>query len=210
MLRALLALAIVSGCGSAAPHVAAVSAVVDHRPVADMAYEQVEVIEYMLDGTPAADTEVVWLPCWQDNAFFYPPDGPVVLCLELGDDGVFTAAHEAGHALIRRMGMDPDGPDPVGDYADERAADDLATLFLIEMDKQDEALEGVRWFMAHPLGDDGEHPAGMDRAKRMLCLLDGADGNETPLEEWDACNWLYIAVWNYWAEQFVAHMPAAE
>jgi hypothetical protein len=172
------------------------------RTAAELAYEQVEVLEYMLQGTPAEDTIIIWGPCWQENAFFWPPEGPIVLCLELNSDGVFVAAHEGAHALIIRMGMDPAGPDFVERrLAHERAADDLATLFLIEMGKQDEVLQGVRWFMRHWEGPrkTGAHPLSQDRARRMLCLL---DGSEEPDHVWTPCAVLYRNTWYYWSSQF--------
>jgi hypothetical protein len=197
-----LVLALVAAC--AAPQAAVVApASAPGRPTLDLAYDQSEVIEYMLADTPADGTAYFWIPCWTENAWFYLPAGPIVLCLELGDEAVFVAAHEAAHALIVQMDMSPDGPDPVkANLAHERAADDLATIFLVEMGREANAVEGAKWFMEDmdvPAG--GSHPSHRDRAGRILCLLEGSDGRGS-LE----CSLLYTRVWNYWAMQIATHL----
>lgn len=139
---------------------------------ADKARSQAKVIEYMLSDTPAEDTQVWWEPCGQDNAFFFPPKGPIVLCLEMFDTpaAIFVAAHEAGHALQHRLGLPVDSDDE----AEERAADELAALFLIEMGNYDAVVGGAKWFM-QDANVDKAHPDHSERAEYLLCLAAGGE-----------------------------------
>ncbi len=164
------------------------------RPAAAIAREQLSVIEYMLSETPADGTHVFWRPCGQENAYYSLPNGPIELCLELNDTpaAVFAAAHEAGHALVYQLSL------PIDDdaQADERAADELAAIFLIEMGKMDEVAGGAKWFMEDPdRRPDGVHPAHRLRAWELLCIMSGSEKTGSP-----ECQILYHAVWMRWAQ----------
>ncbi len=163
------------------------------RPASEVAIDQLTVIQYMLSETPAEATHVFWTPCGTANAAYYTPFGPIELCLELNETPapVFAAAHEAGHALVWQLGMDVD-PDA---EAGERAADELAALFLIEMGRPDDVVGGARWFMSSPdRKSDGVHPQHRLRAWELLCLVDGSEPTGTA-----ECQVLYHAVYARWA-----------
>jgi hypothetical protein len=190
-MNVLLVLATLAGCSG--PQLApATTPVFNQARAADIAADQFAVISWMLSDTPAADTDVLWLPCGQDNGFYYLPSGPIVLCLELNDTpaAVFAAAHEAGHALVSQMGLKVD-QDRAGN---ERAADELAALFLIEMGRPDDVVGGAKWFMRDMARKgDGVHPAARDRVRDLLCLVDGAEGGSFD------CQLQYILTLTRWS-----------
>lgn len=187
------------GCATAAavPVQAPAAPSEAYRPIVDVAMEQWDVIQYMVEGTPAEDTRVNWVPCGFENAFFQPPLGPIELCLDLDPNAaVFAAAHEAGHALVFELEMytEADLRDP---EFHERAADELAALFLIEMGKEDELVGGAQWFMKDLFEEgDGVHPQNNERVWHLLCLEEGSRRDGTP-----ACQLLYHVTWNFWADR---------
>jgi hypothetical protein len=144
-------------------------------PAADIAIRQLEVIDEMT--TPyGISVDVLWEPCGEENAYYYIPRGPIVLCLEINETPapVFVAAHEAGHAMVYQLGL----PVGTGTTAGEKAADELAALTLIAMGELDEVVGGAQWFMDMARTSDGgggAHPTHMDRARDLLCLVDGAE-----------------------------------
>jgi hypothetical protein len=177
---------------------------------AEVAADQEEVVDYMLAGTPAGGTTVIWAPCGMQNAWYYTGGGPIVLCLEMADTtaAVFVAAHEAGHALVDQLGMDPGWDSMAG----ERAADELAALFLAEMGRYDDIVGGAKWFLERwdTESRDGVHPARSQRARDLLCLADGAEtareGRNGSLE----CLIHYKVTWTRWSIALDAALKAAE
>lgn len=143
---------------------------------------QVEAMQYMASALPDdAEISAEWQDCGMINAFYFPWDSHIVLCNESiynsPGHAVFEAAHEMGHALVDKRGLPVDG-DP---KAEERAADELAALALIEMGKLDE-LQAAGMYYRSQISEyvpaDDPHPDYETRAWEIMCLGDGAeDGN---------------------------------
>lgn len=145
---------------------------------AEMAVAQVEAVDDVLSMTSLPVTvEMSWLPCGQENAFYSPDDNHIFMCLEIEpDDGPsMIAAHEAGHALVAQLGLEIDG-DP---YANERAADEIGALAMIDAGQLDQIVGNAKWFMRLAQeegdGDDGQHPPFMARVRELLLMVDGAE-----------------------------------
>lgn len=140
-----------------------------------------------------------WMPCGYENAFYMPISHAIVFCMDNQDGWEQTAAHETAHAVIFQRNLDP-GSDP---QANERGADELGALWLIEHGKLDAVASGateyMRWWRNDPVQHDTEHPRSIDRAWELLCLLDGATGGSPE------CQGFYAFKRAYWANQLRLH-----
>ena len=167
---------------------------------AQIAAEQSEVVEYMLEDTAAGGVKIEWAACGVENAWYWWGGGPIHMCLELDNSPapVFAAAHEAGHALVDGLGLYVDPHNP---YGQEQAADELAALFLIEMGKYDAVVGGAAWFMRdfETRSRDGVHPPHAARARELLCLVDGGEQEHLGTSGNPDCLELYRTVWIRWA-----------
>lgn len=177
---------------------AAISLAVQPPTAAELADDQRTVIDYILQDTPAEGIDVRWEACGTQNAWYYRGGGPIVLCLELNETSAtaFVAAHEAGHALVEALELDVGA----GGFANERAADELGALFLIEMGRYDDVVGGAKWFMRNwdPESHDGVHPSHAQRVRDLLCLVDGAEtahGARGSLE----CLVMFKMTWVRWS-----------
>lgn len=149
------------------------------RGPADVAMAQGEAVSQVLSLTDLPlSVDLVWLPCGQQNAFYYPGSNTIVMCLEMTESpgAESVAAHEAGHAMVYQLGL-PIDDDP---YANERAADEIGTIALIEVGELDEAMGGAKQHLlwAQEMaddGDDGAHASFLSRAREIACLVDGAE-----------------------------------
>lgn len=170
-----------------------------HPTAAEVAADQQAVVDHM--GAPyGVDPLVVWVPCGYENAFYLPDADIITLCLEMNEAGpLMAAAHEMGHALRYDLGLEIDS-DP---WADERAADELGALALIEMGNLDAVVSGAKWFMDMGSRDwdpNDPHPPDMARARELLCLVDGAEGKSV------GCIALYRAVKTRWELELKPHL----
>jgi hypothetical protein len=164
----------------------------------DIALDQAVVVSDMLTGYPV-DYSLKWIPCGQENAWYHLLTHEISLCLELNDTTapVFVAAHEAGHALSIQLQLDMgEGPTRREDSADE-----LAALFLIDIDRKDDVMGAVKWFMKmHAEREDGRHASHMERAWKLACLVDGSEPDGSY-----ACRTLYAFTKTYWTLQLAPH-----
>lgn len=164
----------------------------------DIALDQAVTVGDMLMEYPV-DYDLVWLPCGQENAFYFPSSHKILLCMELNETPapVFVAAHEAGHALSMQLGLDMGD----ADTALEDAADELAALFLISIDRSDEVMGGAQWFLDMERDRaDGKHASHLERAWKLACLVDGSEPDGTY-----ACRTLYAFTKTYWDLQLRSH-----
>lgn len=140
------------------------------------------------------DVEVVSHPCGEVNASYTPADQRIEMCTELYANpelAVFVFNHEMGHAFMFQRGI-PNS---------EAAADELGFL----MSSDDEVLEGARFFLAMGGSEskDGDHPADLDRAASLLCLLDGRDPNSDNR----VCRAYQASVFTNWTRMFILTDP---
>lgn len=120
---------------------------------------------------PSVDVSYSWRPCETENSYYSPWTQTITLCTEFSQDpgaAVFVAAHEMAHAVT----------DQLADVLDENAADEVAALAMIKLDKRDELLAGAMWFRVKPNqkhipGDP--HPGRGFRAWELMCLEDGSE-----------------------------------
>ena len=137
--------------------------------------------------------------CGQENAFYRPEDKRVVLCYELlvqvaadlakagytgeplekllGGTVIFILLHELGHALTDVLDLAITG-------REEDAADQLATVLLVEADEEGEtaAAGAAVWFLqsakgrrVNRLAYADEHSLGPQRYYNILCWIYGRD-----------------------------------
>lgn len=166
----------------------------DHTS-AGHAQDQQDVVDAMSDEYDLF-VQTTWMPCGFENAFYIPravPEQPgiVAFCLDNEGGWVQTAAHEMGHAMIDQLDLDP-GPDP---QANERGADELGVLWLLEHERYDDVADGAKKYMRWNDEGDDEHPPSMARAYELLCLLDGAEGGSPQ------CQGLYAFKRAFWGAQ---------
>ena len=160
----------------------------------DVAYNQISAVADMAWGF-GLQPDVTWRLCGEVNAWYDIRTADITLCVETLSDpaAVFIAAHETGHALV--YGLDLTKPKYA--YADERAADELAAMYLVYSDQTDELVAGAQWFMrmGHEEPSDDPHAPAQERAHLLLCLADGAE-NGTP-----ECRTLWNRTVAYWTDQ---------
>ncbi len=165
--------------------------------VGDIAEAQLDAVDAVLALAPEADIDVSisWTLCGEPNGFYTPTatGGEIALCLESNvdpGDAVFTAAHEAGHAVALQLDLPVDN----SPWADEAAADELGALGLLEAGDVDDVMAEAMWYEQHaqPAIPGDTHPPDNERAFRLMCLADGAD-HGSPV-----CRLLYHAISAKW------------
>lgn len=142
------------------------------------------------------DVPIRHTECGQENAFYNPETGEVMLCYELldriaytmsnaqiasdevpratGDAWLFVAFHEIGHALIDAYSLPVTG-------REEDAADDLATLLLVHAGASDAALDAAMFWALTQTGEHSaaefadEHSLNEQRFYAILCTVYGSD-----------------------------------
>ncbi len=133
---------------------------------------QADIIGDMSADHPDIDFSVIWEPCGQENAFYFPESHTIHLCTELAADpgmAVFAAAHEFGHAIAMQL-FDDDG---------EQSADALAALAMLDHGYQDDLVAAGLYF-AHgsPYHIPGDtHPSSGFRAWYLMCMEEGWEHN---------------------------------
>jgi Zn-dependent protease with chaperone function len=153
-----------------------------------------EVVDTVLQRWEDAgiEVQVVSVHCDEDNAAYYHEDKLIVMCDDLYDRpelARWVLAHELGHAFT----MQHDVPMTYG-HDEERSADELAFL----TSETDENYAAARWFLhlhkQHPIHMTADpHPAPLDRAAELLCMLDGQEAGGTRV-----CRVMSAAVTGHW------------
>ena len=116
-----------------------------------------------------ADIEVVWKDCGEVNGYYVIASKIIVMCNELKtlDPGVvrFVFAHELSHAVIYQRDIPYTG-------SEEWAADELATLILIQLGDYEALVATVDMFAASGGGEATatSHPSHERRALYISCL----------------------------------------
>ncbi len=121
---------------------------------------------------PSVDVTVVWAPCGQENALYFPESKTILLCTELEqipDAALGVAAHEMAHAITHQL----------TGVSDEQDADEVAALAMIRLGYQDEVMALANWFLTfpeqgHERGDP--HPGARFRAWEFACIESGSEG----------------------------------
>lgn len=119
------------------------------------------------------DTTVTFTPCGEFNAYYLPGLDVVHICTETETNpgaGLFTAAHEAGHAVLHNLGLhdSEDNADTVG-----------AWILLRDGDEGKNALvDAAMWFAttAPEPPEDDDHSSGAVRSRKLLCAEVGGEG----------------------------------
>lgn len=161
-----------------------------------------EVVEAMSADYDMDDIRVVFVPCGEVNAYYLAGWGLIAMCIESRVDPLveaFFAAHEMGHAITNRYAK----------YVDEEAADEIATLSLIEHYNYKPALAAaIHWLGETHLTwvpSDG-HPTYLYRAWEIACLVGGSlPADRDPSAEHEACAEYYRATKLRWAHRLGSH-----
>lgn len=133
----------------------------------------------MFDGV---DTEVIWIDCEMENAFYVAPARTVVMCNELLalPDGVirFIFAHELAHGVISQRRL------PLSWRWQEYAADELAVLVLAAIGNVQDIRDAAGYWGVKARGEPheffaGNHPGHAKRGWMLVCLADEIE--EKPL-----------------------------
>jgi hypothetical protein len=156
---------------SAAKFIPAAESSTPSIPASKVFKAQKRIIELMKGEYPGVKAEVVWVPCGQKNAFYYPSLQKIVLCTEMEEHpetALLMAAHEMGHAIT----------DQIIDMTDEGAADELAALAMVKHGYATELLvASLYWkrktIQGHLAGDD--HPSAGYRAWFFSCMASAYD-----------------------------------
>lgn len=164
--------------------------------------------------------------CGAINAFYSPRDGEILFCHEfllhineqldsrgawnmqlVKDINAFTLLHEVGHAIAHLYSLPVTG-------SGEDAADQFATIKLIDFDAPQQALNGVEIFnffsMAPHYSDP--HSSGDKRAYNTRCLLWGKYAATNPavagwaLPEKAQCPFEYARVDAAWKSLMTTYM----
>jgi hypothetical protein len=141
-------------------------------PATEAFLAQQAVVSAMEEMYPEVEVEIVWRPCGQVNAFYYPSDKRIVMCTEtekIPGAAVFFAAHEMGHAVAIQLLS----------TRDEAAADEIAALAMLELGMGKELLEAAIYFKkdGNQYHEDGDsHPSHGYRAWFLACMGASMDG----------------------------------
>ncbi|HEY6019767.1 MAG TPA: hypothetical protein VIY48_07650 [Candidatus Paceibacterota bacterium] len=132
--------------------------------------------EIAKDYPLAEDTEVVWLPCDEENSAYSPSDNRIELCTEMSEHpaaAVMFAAHEMAHSVTTHY----------FDTHSEFEADELGVLEMLAHGRADQVLDAALYYQAqetqgHTPGDP--HPDNALRARELVCLEDGWEKSRAP------------------------------
>jgi hypothetical protein len=119
---------------------------------------------------PDVDVTIQWHECGFVNAWYFPGAKTVVLCEELKPFGPsivrYVLAHEMAHAVIMQRDIPYTG-------SHEVAADELAALMLILIDREDDVLAGAAFWGNKGDEEDPEddHPGDLRRAYTLECIV---------------------------------------
>lgn len=166
--------------------------------------EDEELFEDLADGLNSSlklprDLPIVHTSCGEENAFYDPNQGALLMCYELLDmianisvdlandqdelgervigTWLFVFFHELGHGLIDQYGLPITG-------REEDAVDDFSTLLMIQSDMAGYAAYAADFWRATDSGiaDESqfadEHSLNAQRFYNILCLIYGSDPDQ--------------------------------
>lgn len=143
----------------------------------------------MKDWSKAVEVTAVHAQCGYENAFYFPAEKLVLMCVELSHDPAlerFVFRHELAHAFMWQHGIP----------STERGADELAVLTSPASDIE----AAARWFeRVDGYVGNGGHPQPHDRAAALRCL---SSGMHAPTLATPVCRMYYASVYDNWQKLF--------
>lgn len=198
LLAGLLVLLLAAVANSGCAHVpapktfdASADAVEESDGASSVFLRQEAMIDFMREQYPTVDVDVAWMPCGQQNGFYWTkPVSKIRLCTEFASDpgaAMFVAAHEFAHAVT----------DHLTDTTDENDADEIAALSMIEAGYTLELGQAALWWARHKVQnhhDGAEHPGAGFRAYTLACLAVGSEFSG----DYPDCEALYVGLRVQW------------
>lgn len=170
-----------SGCGAGfadQAHGVKTDAAPDARMTPSEVYKaQWKIIHLEAQDYPrAADTDIMWQPCDEENSAYDPDENKIHLCTEMSEHpsaAIMFAAHEMGHSITGHY---------FSTYS-EQEADEIGMLEMLRHGLIDDLMNAGLYYQAqdvqeHYPGDP--HPPNSMRAYEAMCLAKGWDEVNTP------------------------------
>lgn len=174
-------------------------------PLGDQVIASV-IIQFLLGSglllhLPGINVGVALADCGEQNAFYLPDEGLIVVCRELAPEAGgtvrFIVAHELGHAVVHQYGLPVIG-------SEEAMADEFAFLALIDSGHAGDLISVAAWFANNPREDvpHDDHSSPRRRAAVALCFAIGV------LSESSECERRVIRAKQAWSRVLLAFGPA--